>query len=175
LIYLFVNENKINKKIIKKIMKRIIRLTESDLTRIVRRVIKEAEAGAASGPAAYGDYIIKETTNDLVQASKGSTVVPFTHSSYQGGVGNKITVNSDRFSWDSDTGQYKKIGPETIVYYQRCGAQANLLDLSPENPGGANPVYYSKVGGPIQNKLTQSCKAQGFKGQIQNPVAKSLK
>ena len=41
---------------------------------------------------------------------------------------------------------------------------------------GSTPIfYYSKVGGPIQNKITQSCKAQGFKGQIQNPVAKSLK
>jgi hypothetical protein len=46
--YLYVNKKNIN------IMKRIIRLTESDLTRIVRRVIKEQEAPATGngGPLA---------------------------------------------------------------------------------------------------------------------------
>ena len=43
MIYLFVKDNKNNKN--KKIMKRIVRLTESDLTRIVRRVISEGTVG----------------------------------------------------------------------------------------------------------------------------------
>lgn len=47
--YLYENENKKNK-----IMKRIIRLTESDLARIVKRVINEAEATSANSDPNLG-------------------------------------------------------------------------------------------------------------------------
>jgi hypothetical protein len=154
-------------------MKKIIRLTESDLARIVRRVISEAETAATGGPAAYGDYIVGETEKNLVWGSKGSTVEAFTHSKWgPNSPGNKVVVNGDRFSYDQNTGQYKKIGPETITLYQKCGAQANFLVENPLHvvSGGADPGKYTKFNGPIQNKLIQSCKAQGYKGQIQGAV-----
>ncbi len=151
-------------------MKRIIRLTESDLTRIVRRVIKEAETAATGGPAAYGDYIVGETENTNVWGSKGSTVEPYTHSKWGAGVvGNKIVVNADRFSYNN--GSYKKIGAETITLYQRCGAQANYMTEYQLATSG-DPGKYSKFNGPIQKKLEQSCRSQGFKGQILNGVDK---
>jgi hypothetical protein len=152
-------------------MKRIIRLTESDLTRIVRRVIKESEAGAATvGPASYADYIVGETDNRNVWGSKGSTVDPYTHSKWGAGVvGNKIVVNADRFSYDNGT--YNKIGSETVTLYQKCGAQANLMTEYQLATSG-DPVKYSKMGGPIQKKIEQSCRAQGFKGEILRGVDK---
>ena len=143
-------------------MKKIIRLTESDLARIVKRVISEAE-----GPAAYGDYIVGETENTNVWGSKGSTVDAFTHSKWESQPGNKIVVTADRFSYDSRTGEYKKIGPETLTLYQRCGSEANFTVVNPAHTTAAgDPGKLTKFNGPIQKKLEQSCRAQGFKGQI---------
>jgi hypothetical protein len=65
-------------------MKKVIRLTESDLTRIVRRVIKENEEGMIRIPRKYNGVIIElgksanpqdiiEMYNELV-ASEGESV-----------------------------------------------------------------------------------------------------
>ncbi len=161
-------------------MKRIVRLTESDLARIVKRVInEEAQSG---GPAGYGDYIVQENFNPSSQmnvyASLGSTVtaemMPNAPGKPKNMPGNKIVVNAAVYN-GKQGGQYTYVGKESVTFYQICGAQANFMSKDTINAvltGGAG--WNSKPDGPIQQKLVASCKAQGFTGQIQKPGGKSL-
>lgn len=149
-------------------MKRIVRLTESDLARIVKRVINEAEAS----PATYGDYIANENyTTELaipVWASLNSNV---TAEKYKNQPANKLTVQADVYV--KKDGAWKFTKKETATFYQICGAKANYFSKDGfQTPGEAG--YKSKPGGPIQQKLVKSCKAQGFTGQIQGPLGFSI-
>jgi hypothetical protein len=149
-------------------MKRIVRLTESDLARIVKRVINEAEAGATKGPnpASYGDSLVPVNyhENDLpnIYSSLGSTVTPM---KIDGQPGNKIVVNADHYAdyrSKKDT-QFKLVGKRKVEFVQRCGAVAN--QFSYDYDGGMQ--YVSKKDGPIQKKVMESCKTQGYKGEFQ--------
>jgi hypothetical protein len=164
-------------------MKRIVRLTESDLARIVRRVINE-QGGTAKGgsPAGYQDYLIQENfSNQLEQpvyASLGSTVTPEMLPEQYGGPktrkGNKLVVQAAIYSGKRGTDTWKYVGKESITFYQICGSEANFVAKDTINSvlsGGAG--YYSKQDGPIQQKLVASCKAQGVT-DIQRSVNKSL-
>jgi hypothetical protein len=164
-------------------MKRIVRLTESDLARIVRRVINEqGETAKGGSPAGYQDYLIQENfSNQLEQpvyASLGSTVTPEMLPNKYGGPktskGNKLVVQAAIYSGKRGTDTWKYVGKESITFYQICGSEANYVAKDTINAtlsGGAG--YYSKQDGPIQQKLVASCKAQGVT-DIQRSVYKSL-
>jgi hypothetical protein len=147
-------------------MKRIVRLTESDLARIVKRVINEAEATKGPNPASYGDTLVPENyfDNDLpnVYASLGSTVTPM---KIDGQPGNKIVVNADQYVdyRGKQTPQFKLTNKRRVEFVQRCGAVANLFSY--DYDGGTQ--YVSKKDGPIQKKVMESCKTQGYKGEFQ--------
>ncbi len=164
-------------------MKRIVRLTESDLARIVRRVIKEEGESAKGGsPAGYQDYLINENFSgefeQQVYASLGSTVTPEILPEQYGGPktekGNKLVVQAAIYSGKRGTKTWKYVGKQSITFYQICGAEANFVAKDTINSvlsGG--PGYYSKQDGPIQQKLVASCKAQGVT-DIQRSVNKTL-
>jgi hypothetical protein len=147
-------------------MKRIVRLTESDLARIVKRVISEAETPFAK----YGDFITFENAADMagsggekVYASLGSTVTP---TKVPTGVGNLVTVNADVYL--NKDGSWISRGKEKVTFVQICGAKANHMIKGNEYMSDT-PGWVSKPGGAIQQKLAASCKTQGYKGQIQSP------
>ena len=151
-------------------MKRIVRLTESDLARIVKRVISEAETPFAK----YGDFITYENARDMdprkVYASLGSTVTP---TKVPSGIGNLITVNADVYQYKEQDQHWKSVGKEKVTFVQQCGAQANLMVKGNEYMADT-PGWESKPDGAIQQKLAASCKSQGFKGQIQRPGSQSI-
>jgi hypothetical protein len=164
-------------------MKRIVRLTESDLARIVRRVINEqGETAKGGSPAGYQDYLINENFSNQfeqqVYASLGSTVTPEMLPEQYGGPktrkGNKLVVQAAIYSGKRGTTTWKYEGKQSITFYQICGAEANFVAKDTINSvlsGG--PGYYSKQDGPIQQKLVASCKAQGVT-DIQRSVNKTL-
>jgi hypothetical protein len=164
-------------------MKRIVRLTESDLARIVRRVINEqADGMAALGK--FGDFLVNENHRSsqtsagipvTVYASMGSTVTPMMLADNNGNKvqGVKVDVNAVTYSVNGQ--EVKKLQTGNIPFYQICGAQANFFakdTIKSYQQGGAG--YNSKPGGPIQTKATQACIAAGFKGQIQKPAGAQL-
>jgi hypothetical protein len=161
-------------------MKKIVRLTESDLARIVKRVISEQASGIAS-LAKFGDFLVNEnnrtsqTTAGIavpVYASMGSTVTP---TMLKDGNGNnvqgvKVVVNAVQYSVNGQDVKKTRTGNFTFVHI--CGAQANYFAMDYINPGEAG--YNSKPNGPIQTKVTQACQASGYKGQIQKPAAAQI-
>jgi hypothetical protein len=148
-------------------MKRIVRLTESDLTRIVRRVISEQTLPFAK----YADYLTFENASDMsgagsekVYASLGSTVTA--NKTLGQKFGNTITVNADVYT--KKEGTWSNAGKQTISFVQHCGAQAN--NIKQGNRVSDTPGWISKPNGAIQNKLAASCKAQGYTGSFQRPA-----
>lgn len=79
-------------------MKRIVRLTESDLARIVKRVINEAEAGAGPGP--------KKITKGSFSI-EGSESKHLKISAKVGGMANRLAGNPDVIEFDA-TLQFSK-------------------------------------------------------------------
>jgi hypothetical protein len=164
-------------------MKKIVRLTESDLARIVKRVISEQTGGMAA-LAKFGDFLVNENHRTsqtsagipvMVYASMGSTVTPMMLPDEQGNKvqGVKIDVNAVTYSVNGN--EVKKVATGNIPFYQICGAQANFFakdTIKSVLTGGAG--YNSKPGGPIQTKATQACTAAGYKGQIQKPAGAQL-
>ena len=152
-------------------MKKIVRLTESDLTRIVRRVINEQHLPFAQ----YPDFLTFENASVLagsgvetVYGSLGSTVTA--NKTLGQKFGNTITVNADVFT--KKNGTWAKPVKETFSFVQHCGAQANRLIKG--NKVYDTPGWISKPNGTIQQKLAASCKAQGYTGQIQRPASQFL-
>jgi len=152
-------------------MKRIVRLTESDLTRIVRRVISESETPFAK----YGDFLTFENAKDMaaaggemVYASLGSTVAP---TKVPSGFGNLITVNADVYR--KKDGTWTATGKERVTFVQQCGAQANLM-VKGSSFVADTPGWVSKPDGAIQQKIAASCKTQGYKGNYQRPTGQFI-
>jgi hypothetical protein len=152
-------------------MKRIVRLTESDLTRIVRRVISEQTLPFTN----YPDFLTFENASGLaesgiqtVYASLGSTVTA--NKTLGQKFGNTITVNADVFN--KKGGTWAKPVKETFTFVQHCGAQANRLIKG--NKVYDTPGWISKPNGTIQNKLAASCKAQGYTGSFQRPAGQFI-
>lgn len=80
-------------------MKRIIRLTESDLARIVKRVINEAEAGAGTSA--------KKITKNMGPV-EGDEAKHLKISAQVGGMANKLAGNPDVIEFDA-TLQFSKV------------------------------------------------------------------
>jgi hypothetical protein len=164
-------------------MKRIVRLTESDLARIVKRVINEQTDGMAA-LGKFGDFLVNENHRSsqtsagipvTVYASMGSTVTPMMLADESGNKvqGVKVDVNAVTYSVNGQ--EVKKLQTGNVTFYQICGAQANFFakdTIKSVTTGGAG--YNSKPNGPIQTKATQACTTAGYKGQIQKPAGAQL-
>ena len=164
-------------------MKRIVRLTESDLARIVKRVINQQTDGMTA-LGKFGDFLVNENHRSSqtsagipvnVYASMGSTVTPMMLPDGQGKKvqGVKVDVNAVTYSVNGQ--EVKKLETGNITFYQICGAQANFFakdNINSVLTGGAG--FNSKPNGPIQTKATQACTTAGYKGQIQKPAGAQL-
>jgi hypothetical protein len=164
-------------------MKRIVRLTESDLARIVKRVINEQTDGMTA-LGKFGDFLVNENHRSsqtsagipvTVYASMGSTATPMMLADENGNKvqGVKVDVNAVTYSVNGQ--EVKKLQTGNVTFYQICGAQANFFakdTIKSYQQGGAG--YNSKPNGPIQTKATQACTTAGYKGQIQKPAGAQL-
>jgi len=144
-------------------MKKIIRLTESDLTRIVKRVIEE------------------QKTQPIVDAGKSRTstlgwAILFSQPTVTGGSGYKgeataqVKFNGIRFN---DTGNILRKGP--IVLYASCGskdASKNPGGGTTQNPANLSPVssadiyaggstYVFSKGGVVDKAVRAFCASKG--------------
>ena len=166
-------------------MKRIVRLTESDLARIVKRVInEEAQGGGMAALAKFGDFLVNENHRAsqtsagfpvTVYASMGSTVTPMMLDNEQGKKVQGVKVDVNAVTYSVNGNEVKKMATGNQTFYQICGAQANFFSkdtIKEVLTGGAG--YNSKTNGPIQTKATQACKTAGYKGQIQKPAGVQL-
>jgi hypothetical protein len=148
-------------------MKRIIRLTESDLTRIVRRVISEGQRPNAK------DYYVKETqTNmgmgtNLYNVTSIGTPTQIKDGNYKSF---SIPVNYAMYYYDGSNwgtnGKPDATGTENL--YHRCGAKANLfgnddVPLSEITTGSAG--FASKMGGSLETASNNWCNKMGVKNQ----------
>ena len=145
-------------------MKRIVRLTESDLTRIVRRVISEQTKPAAK------DYFVNENqtsmpggTNFYAVTAVGAPtpIKDKTYKSFQ------VTVSGIKYY--SNNGTWEKSGSFSEKLQHRCGAKANYW--AAEWNGGIPEVdtgsagYVSKMGGGLESASNTYCNAKGVKNQ----------
>jgi hypothetical protein len=116
-------------------MKRIVRLTESDLTRIVRRVL--SEGGKPTGGI---DYLVDPR---FFRSQAGATVLAVTSVTW---AGPKVTCKGILFSRNSD-GTYENEGPDTTVMSTTGRAKPN------EFFGEDGQNYVSQVGGKLSNDV----------------------
>jgi len=145
-------------------MKRIIRLTESDLTRIVRRVISESEKPAAK------DYFVNENytsmpggTNFYAVTSVGAAT-PINDAK-----GKSFQVTVSGVMYYSNNGTWQKTGTFSETLQHRCGAKSNFW--AAEWNGGLPEVdtgsagYVSKIGGGLETASNTYCNSKGVKNQ----------
>ena len=115
-------------------MKRIIRLTESDLTRIVRRVINEQAT-----PATYPDILISEETmnkgrNTGIKYMEGSSILAVksvTFGTKDANGNTPLTASGDKFVVDTN-GAWVKEGSNTWTVYT-TGASRPLASTWPKS------------------------------------------
>jgi hypothetical protein len=130
-------------------MKRIVRLTESDLTRIVRRVINEQ-----ASPATYPDILISEETmnkgrNLSMKYLEGSSILAVKSVTFgtKDAKGNTpLTASGDKFVVDAN-GAWTKAGSNTWTVFTTGRSRPNGFF----NANG--DVYVSKVGGLLATQV----------------------
>jgi hypothetical protein len=153
-------------------MKRIVRLTESDLTRIVRRVIMEVEDKTIVD-AGYSDdlggYAVAYGTP---VASAGDSK------------GVKVSFTGVRFSFNG-----KKTYGGTVTLYGKCGENVNPSAMSPVSVADlyAGGSYYRfGQGGAVDKAARNFCKSKygvtptggvsgDFKSEAQSIISQGLK
>ena len=147
-------------------MKRIVRLTESDLTRIVRRVISEQTKPSAK------DYFVNENqtsmpggTNFFAVTSVGAPT-PIKDGNYKSF---QVTVSGVQYYKSTSGEGWKKTRDFTEKLQHRCGAKANFW--AAEWNGGIPEVdtgsagYVSKMGGGLESTSNTYCNSKGVKNQ----------
>jgi hypothetical protein len=145
-------------------MKRIVRLTESDLTRIVRRVISESEKPAAK------DYFVNENhtsmpggTNFYAVTGLGAPT-PIKDGKYK-----SFQVAVSGIQYYSNNGTWQKSGNFSEKLQHRCGAKSNFW--AKESNGGIPEVdtgsagFVSKIGGGLELASNKYCNTVGAKNQ----------
>jgi hypothetical protein len=146
-------------------MKRIVRLTESDLTRIVRRVISEAKLPFT------GDYLVKETQKGFgsgtIVYKVNSAQSPVGFKDYKGMQAFKITLSATKY-YQGQQGWENK-GATTITMEHRCGSPANYFP-APWNGGiketdSGTAAYVSQSGGVLESKSNAFCNSKGESNQ----------
>jgi hypothetical protein len=137
-------------------MKKIIRLTESDLTRIVRRVIEEQK----TQPIVDAGY--SRDMQGYVVAFSQPTVMAGT--GHRGIVTAQVKFNGLRFSNNGDV-----VVKGGIVLYAGCGKvvdgiEANPANLSPRSSAdifeGGSTYVFSK-GGVVDKAVRAFCESKG--------------
>jgi hypothetical protein len=137
-------------------MKRIIRLTESDLTRIVRRVISEQKKtpmidGATSDT---GDLFTVVLSNPVASAGAGYKGTPSVQVKFQG-----MKIKSDG----------SVVNKGNMVLYGICGRVGDTV----HNPGAMSTrstedvitgnIFKFSAGGPVDAAARQFCQSKGAK------------
>ena len=146
-------------------MKRIIRLTESDLARIVKRVINEAPIESTGKPVAK-DYFANENQTSLGSDSNLYTVTSVgAPTPIKDGTNKSFQVTVSGILYFKNTGTYEKSGSFTKKLEHRCGAQSNRWAASLFETDRGSAAFVSKIGGGLELLSNNYCNKVGVRNQ----------
>lgn len=132
-------------------MKKIVRLTESDLVKIVKRVIEEQTTPAVVDAGYSRDMQDYAVVLSQPTISGGS--------GYKGKITAQVKFNGVRIKDNGST-----VTKGNIVLYAGCGPEANPANLSPRSSadlfeGGSTYVFGR--GGVVDKMVRDFCKSKG--------------
>jgi hypothetical protein len=164
-------------------MKRIIRLTESDLARIVKRVMNEqplkpplssltrATNNLKQKPVAKDYFVNENYTRSFVDANVFTVTAVGAPTPIKDGTNKSLQVTVNGIMYFNKGGTYEKSGPFTKKLQHRCGAQSNRWPESLYETDRGSAAYVSKIGGGLELLSNNYCNKVGVRNQKSEFIA----
>jgi hypothetical protein len=165
-------------------MKRIIRLTESDLARIVKRVMNEhplkqplssltrATNNLKQKPVAKDYFVNENYTKSFMDANVYTVTAVGAPTPIKDGTNKSIQVTVSGIKYFSRDGTtYEKSGSFTNKLQHRCGSQSNRWPESLYENDRGSAAFISKMGGSLEVLSNNYCNKVGVRNQKSEYIA----